>query len=526
MAYVDPGGYTPPQPPFSGGSRTQAFIWMKIPALSGGGTVDLQNYYWSGPYVYSHSIYQNGNIVNSVLYRTRLDDFNPLVRVTNSVLLNWNYPNNFNDYRGRIRGNNTFKITWNGSQTLPTVPGIYDVVLDYDDGLRAFNGATVGFKVEILPFRQSITGFDVADQDRYYQPGWSGNTFPLTLSATTGLPMTLSVQSGPAIVSGNSGNYSITLTGTGRVTLIATSPGDDIYETTEWTAAFISYQRGYAFGSPDRIPVQNITLRYGWPPFDTSYKSGILLDPAPLTAKFGEDLFLAVRFDLVSSPVSWYRPSGVDGLGIYKGSELFRSSFSDSYSDGFVTPAVDVPFHPPGLSGLVFEAYEYPAVTGEPLLTSSGFLAGEDHHYSSSLFPTWSEPERNPDTNCSYTLTSEVSHILQVYNPDRAESETQLRSYTVSKLIKGACETVPDLYPIPKRDEFTLPLRYYLVHVPVKGGAIKAALQDALVNGKSSIDLRCRLTWKISGEALEDWPAVDFQNSPFFKMTLTQSLTP
>ena len=111
----------------------------------------------------------------------------------------------------------TVDLTYNGAATLPTNAGSYTVVGTINS--LNYTGSAEGTLV-ISKATQSIT-FDAL-------PNVPFGTLPLTLSATasSSLAVTFTVQTGPAMVSGNS----LTLTGAGSVTVRASQPGDDNYE--------------------------------------------------------------------------------------------------------------------------------------------------------------------------------------------------------------------------------------------------------------------------------------------------------
>lgn len=106
-------------------------------------------------------------------------------------------------------------FTFNGSATTPSAVGTYDVVATINDA--SYQGSTSGIFV-IEPGPQSIT-FPV-QQDRGV-----GATFSPGATASSGLPVSYVVVSGPAETNGST----VTITGLGSVTLRASQPGNSNY---------------------------------------------------------------------------------------------------------------------------------------------------------------------------------------------------------------------------------------------------------------------------------------------------------
>lgn len=107
-------------------------------------------------------------------------------------------------------------FTYDGSSTPPTDAGSYEVVATIVD--TTYSGSTTGTLV-IGKADQTITFNAPADQ--------AYSTTPITLggTASSGLTVSYSIQSGPATVSGNS----ITLTGAGTVVVQANQSGNSNY---------------------------------------------------------------------------------------------------------------------------------------------------------------------------------------------------------------------------------------------------------------------------------------------------------
>lgn len=111
---------------------------------------------------------------------------------------------------GRLSGATTATLTITGAQ--PADAGSYDVLASNSVGSRLSNTAT-------LNLSQTITFPSLADR------AFAATSITLSATASSGLPLTFSVPSGSATVSGNS----LTLTGSGAVTVRASQAGDGTY---------------------------------------------------------------------------------------------------------------------------------------------------------------------------------------------------------------------------------------------------------------------------------------------------------
>ncbi len=110
-------------------------------------------------------------------------------------------------------------VTYNGSGTAPTAAGDYDVVATVvDDTYQGMAQDTLS----ITKADQTIDFSNPGDQ-------WSTNVVTLSATATSGLSVSFSVLSGPASISG--GN-TLTFTGGGSVSIVASQTGDG-----NWNAA-------------------------------------------------------------------------------------------------------------------------------------------------------------------------------------------------------------------------------------------------------------------------------------------------
>jgi len=107
-------------------------------------------------------------------------------------------------------------VTYNGSSTAPTQVGNYTVIATLID--PNYQGSATGVLV-VGKAAQTIDFSGPADRS------FSATPIALSATASSGLPVTFSVVSGPATVSGNS----LTLTGTGMVTVRASQDGDGTY---------------------------------------------------------------------------------------------------------------------------------------------------------------------------------------------------------------------------------------------------------------------------------------------------------
>ncbi|MDP2138299.1 MAG: MBG domain-containing protein, partial [Candidatus Didemnitutus sp.] len=120
--------------------------------------------------------------------------------------------NNLSD-AGSISGTTTTSLVITGVTTSDA--GSYDVVVTNAAGSTPSSAATL--TVNQLP--QTITFAALADR------AYTSTPFSLSASAGSGLPVTFSILSGPALLSGSS----LTLTGTGTVTVRAAQSGDATY---------------------------------------------------------------------------------------------------------------------------------------------------------------------------------------------------------------------------------------------------------------------------------------------------------
>ena len=108
-------------------------------------------------------------------------------------------------------------VTYDGSSTAPTGAGSYEVVATIDDA--TYSGTSTETLV-IQKATQTISFAGPSDQD--LQDG----SVVLSATATSGLPVEFSVDSGPASLSNNS----LTMTNVGAVTITASQPGSANYE--------------------------------------------------------------------------------------------------------------------------------------------------------------------------------------------------------------------------------------------------------------------------------------------------------
>lgn len=110
----------------------------------------------------------------------------------------------------------TVVITYNGSTTAPTNAGSHAVVATINE--TAYTGSASGTLV-IAKANQTITFAGPGDQTL------GGSPIALSASTTSSLPITFTLDSGPATLTGNT----LTLTGTGTVTVTASQAGSSNY---------------------------------------------------------------------------------------------------------------------------------------------------------------------------------------------------------------------------------------------------------------------------------------------------------
>jgi hypothetical protein len=120
----------------------------------------------------------------------------------------------------------TVDVTYQGSATVPTNAGSYSVAADINDA--NYQGTASGTLV-IAKADQTISFATLAD--RVYGDA----AFALSATSTSGLPVSFSIFSGPATLTGNA----VTLTGTGHVTVRATQSGNANYNPA--TAVDLSF---------------------------------------------------------------------------------------------------------------------------------------------------------------------------------------------------------------------------------------------------------------------------------------------
>jgi alpha-tubulin suppressor-like RCC1 family protein len=119
-------------------------------------------------------------------------------------------------------------LTYNGEATAPSAAGSYELLAVIDEGDYSGSKSEV---FTITPASQTIGAFS-AIGDKVYGSGPFEVTPP---SASSSLPVALSVKNGPATVSGNM----VTLTGVGTVVLAANQAGNTNYNAaTEVTTSF------------------------------------------------------------------------------------------------------------------------------------------------------------------------------------------------------------------------------------------------------------------------------------------------
>ncbi len=105
-------------------------------------------------------------------------------------------------------------FTYNGSATAPTNAGSYEVTAVITDD--HYEGSASGTLV-VNPIPQTITFTPLPDKT------FGDPAFALTATASSGLPVSFSIASGPAMLAGNT----LTLTGAGAVTIRASQSGDE-----------------------------------------------------------------------------------------------------------------------------------------------------------------------------------------------------------------------------------------------------------------------------------------------------------
>jgi hypothetical protein len=188
----------------------------------------------------------------------------------------------------------TVTFTYNGGATAPTSVGSYAVVGTISDA--NYQGSASGTLV-IAKAAQTIT---------FAAPGnktYGGASFNLSGSASSGLPLTFSVVSGPATVAGRT----VTLTGAGTVTLRAVQAGNANYNAaTSVDHSFTVVKALLTAKADDKSKVQGAAN----PPLTFSYSGFVNGD----TAAVIDTLPTASTTATTSSPIGSYPITLTGGL--------------------------------------------------------------------------------------------------------------------------------------------------------------------------------------------------------------------
>jgi hypothetical protein len=135
------------------------------------------------------------------------------------------------------------RVIYNGSTNSPTNSGRYTVVATVTDVNYTSSGSSA--VLTIVPSSNTIAQFTTIPTQTYSSNATVAITPP---SASSGLPVSLSVLSGPATLGGNT----LTLTGTGTVVLAANQVGNSNYlPATHVTTSFTVS----AAVAPVKVPV-------------------------------------------------------------------------------------------------------------------------------------------------------------------------------------------------------------------------------------------------------------------------------
>lgn len=127
----------------------------------------------------------------------------------------------------------TVKLTYNGNATTPTAIGSYTVRAEVDDA--NYQGVATGTLTIAAGVSTGLAAQAIRFDDTVFSRRTFGDpSFTISPTSSSGLPVTTTVVSGPAIVSGNT----VTLTGAGRVTLLASQLGNDVYAATSLAETF------------------------------------------------------------------------------------------------------------------------------------------------------------------------------------------------------------------------------------------------------------------------------------------------
>lgn len=161
-----------------------------------------------------------------------------------------------------------------GAQTNPAAP-VYSPT--YSAAGFSFSGEYIGTSTASAQFSNVQVNFSSASagtpQSITFHPlpdrTWGDAPFTLSATASSGLPVTFSIVSGPATVSGNT----LTLTGTGNVTVRASQDGGWTYQTAQSDRTFtvnkanatitLSNLNQYYDGTPKAIGVATVPAGLG-----------------------------------------------------------------------------------------------------------------------------------------------------------------------------------------------------------------------------------------------------------------------
>jgi hypothetical protein len=288
----------------------------------------------------------------------------------------------------------TGNITYSETQGPPTNPGTYTVTI-VKQYIGASGPANVTGTLTIVPkLSQSISQFSSVPT-KIYKPGWSGNSFTFAPpTSSSGLPVALSVLSGPATLSGNT----VTLTGTGQVVLEANQAGDSVYSAAApvrvvFTAVAPAITLALLIQTFDGLP-KSVSVETT--PAGLAYSLTYAGSPSAPSA-IGSYAIVATITDAaapsgVTASGSLSIVNRVDGdptvipawqLSIDQASKAVSaapSPFACKYGDDLVFVirflAGGVPSLVTGISNIVITARQFSQ--GEILLRSSGFTYGID----------------------------------------------------------------------------------------------------------------------------------------------------
>lgn len=350
--------------------------------------------------------------------------------------------------------------TWSGGTGGGTPPSPLCGGLTVGEG----TGITwVGVPWTVTKTDQSITGIP-SIPDKCYGSGFSGNIFTIASpTATSGLPVAITIQSGPATISSNT----ITLTGTGTVVVAFDQAGNSTYNAApEQTISFQSI-------------APSLTISNLIQPF-----TGAQLPVTITTNPTG--LAVAVTYNSTSTP-----PTA-------PGSYVIAAAITDSSSPSGITSG--------GTLTILDE------ISGSPFQLPCAVLMVNLDSCSVTTTPASLLFKKGDDivicvkfSHADLVPVAAVASGLLLQISEEANGEIILQS---DSWISGI-------------DSGSKP--YYLIHIPASGAGLFAAILDNYADAGSTAALFARLFWNASN-TYGVGPSLLRQATPIFGLSIGNNL--